>query len=305
MTDLWRSAIVAAPMHEVLARGLAGMPVTWLPETRSFTFLADPFGLWRDGRLYVFVENYDYRDGLGGIDVLSYDERFALLTQQPCLRERWHLSYPVVMEAAGGTWMLPEAHRSGLLTLYRCRQFPVRWEPAARIQLDCVPVDATPLYFEGRWWLFYSPATSPHDKIARLHVAWAAHPAGPWQPHPANPVRRDPSSSRPGGTPLVIDGRVVLPMQDCRLTYGGAIRPLHVHCLTLTEFEAEAGPPLVAPPEFAPHVDGLHTLSACGAVTLLDAKRIDRSLRGQWVKVRRSWARLRRRMGPVVAPTPH
>ena len=302
MTDLWRSGIVAAPMRDVLAQGLAGKPVTWLPETPTFTFLADPFGMWRDGRLYVFVEAYDYRQGVGGIDVLAYDQRLQLLWHRPCLREDWHLSYPVLLEAAGETWMLPEAHRSGGLTLYRSRDFPLRWEPVARIRLDCVPVDATPLRFEGRWWLFYSPATSSGDKIGKLHVAWADHPAGPWHPHPGNPVRIDPSSSRPGGTALVVDGRVVLPTQDCRNTYGGAIRPLHVNMLTPTAFEAEPAPPLVAPAGFAPYVDGLHTLSSCGAVTLFDAKRIDRSISGWLVKLRRSWSRLRRRIRPVVAP---
>ncbi len=301
MTDLWRSGIVAAPMRDVLAQGLAGKPVTWLPDMPPFTFLADPFGIWRDGCLYVFVEAYDYRDGVGRIDVLTYDGHLKLLAHEPCLRERWHLSYPVLLEAAGQIWMLPEAHRSGGLTLYRSRQFPVRWEPAAHIELDCIPVDATPLYFEGRWWLFYSPATSKMDKIGKLHVAWAEQPAGPWHPHPGNPVRCDPSSSRPGGTPLVIDGHVVLPMQDCRDTYGGAIRPLHVHRLTPTVFEAEAAAPLRAPEQFGPYVEGLHTLSACGAVTLVDAKRIDRTLRGEWVKLQRRWARLRRRSSRVVA----
>jgi hypothetical protein len=285
-SDIWRSAIVAAPMQQVLGGDLGQLRPVWLPETPSFCFDADPFGLWRDGRLFVFVENYDYRVRIGGIDVLCYDRDLQLQWRKPCLRETWHLSYPFVIEDDAGTWMLPEAHRSGRLTLYRAGEFPASWRAAAVIELDCVPVDATPVHFEGRWWLFYSPATSKRDKISRLHVAWADELSGPWHAHPGNPVRVDPSSARPGGTPLVIQGQLAVPMQDCRRTYGGAIRLLHVHRLTTAAFEAEAGAVVAAPAGFAPYVEGLHTMSACGPVTLVDAKYIDRSLQGLAIDLR-------------------
>lgn len=97
-----------------------------------------------------------------------------------------------------------------------------------RLSLDCVPVDASILRHEGCWWLFYSPATSKVSKISHLHVAWADSLCGPWTPHPGNPVRIDRGSARPGGTPVVINGRIMLPVQDCATTYGGALRPLWI-----------------------------------------------------------------------------
>jgi hypothetical protein len=296
-SDIWRSAIVAAPMQQLLATGLAGHQPLWLPATRPFTFDADPFGIWRNDHLFVFVENYDYRVRIGGIDVLCYDRQLQLQWRKTCLREAWHLSYPFVFEDGGQTWMLPESHRSGALRLYRAVDFPLRWQVATTIELDCVPVDATPVRFEDRWWLFYSPATSKRDKIGMLHVAYADELAGPWHAHPANPVRVDLSSSRPGGTPLVVDGQLVVPMQDCRQTYGGAIRPLHVQRLTTTAFDAEAGGVIAAPAHFAPYVEGLHTLSACGAITLVDAKFVDRSLQGLAIGARRQLQRLGRALG--------
>jgi hypothetical protein len=281
LTDIWRTGVVHARMAEIVAAGsVAGRAISWLPAGPPFTFLADPFGIWRDDQLFVFLEAYDYRTRIGGIDVLRFDAAFNLLDRRPCLREPWHLSYPAIIESDGETWMLPEAHRSGTLTLYRAVDFPTRWEAAHMIPLDCVAIDASPIFHDGLWWLFYSPAGDKRAKMSKLHIAFAESLAGPWRPHPLNPVRIDASSSRPGGTPIVVDGRLIIPTQDCRNTYGGAIRMLRVNRLTSDLFDAEADEPIAPPADFAPFNEGLHTLSACGDVTLIDAKRIDRSLGG-------------------------
>ena len=205
--------------------------------------------------------------------MLTFDADLKLLDRQPALKEPWHLSYPFIIEAEGETYMLPEAHRSGKLTLYRAEDFPTRWTPVTTIELDQVAIDATPVFHDGLWWLFYTPATTKAEKVSALHLAYAERLTGPWTPHAANPVRFDPSSARPGGTPVIVDGEIVLPMQDCTRTYGGAIRTLRVTVLTPDRFEAHASEAILPPASFGRHVDGLHTLAAAGPVTLIDAKR--------------------------------
>lgn len=295
--DIWRPGIVHAPFDAILAAGsIDGFACTWLPPTGSFRFLADPFGLWRDGKLHVFVETYDYRVRIGAIEVLTYDADFRLLGRASVLSEPWHLSYPNVFEAEGETWMLPEAHRSGGLTLYRAVDFPTRWEPAHHIVLDHVAVDATPLFHDGLWWLFYTSASRAADKMSALHIAFAERLAGPWIAHPLNPVRVDIASSRPGGTACVIDGEVVLPVQDCSRTYGGAIRPLRFTTLTPDRAVMAAGAAITAPTGFAPYTEGLHTLSAAGGVTLIDVKRTELSAHGLSIEVRREAGKLLKRL---------
>ncbi|MFO0068866.1 MAG: formyl transferase, partial [Alphaproteobacteria bacterium] len=44
-------------------------PVVWLESPRPFTFYADPFGIWRDGKLHLCVEAYDYRSKHGVSEV--------------------------------------------------------------------------------------------------------------------------------------------------------------------------------------------------------------------------------------------
>ena len=295
--DIWRPAIVRAPIGDILARGsIEGLPIQWLPPMGSFEFLADPFGLWRDDKLYLFVETYDYRVRVGAIEVLVYDRNLNRIGRQPVLNEPWHLSYPFVFEAEGETWMLPEAHRSNKLTLYKAVDFPTGWEPAHAIELDHVAVDATPIFQDGLWWLFYTSASREEDKMSALHVAWAEKLAGPWHPHPMNPVRVDVASSRPGGTPTIVDGRIVLPVQDCSTTYGGAIRPLTIDRLTPELFEAHMGEQPSPPASFAPYVEGFHTLAAAGDVTLIDVKRTELSAHGLSIEIRREAGKLIRRM---------
>ena len=290
--DIWRPAIARAPIEDILQHGLEQVELQFLPETGSFRFLADPFGIWRDDRLHVFVETYDYRVRRGAIEVLTYSADLELLGRQSALAEPWHLSYPFVFEAEGSTWMLPEAHRSGKLTLYRAAEFPGRWEAAHVIALDHVAVDATPLFHDGRWWLLYTSADREADKMSALHISHAERLSGPWTAHPGNPVLRNLSGARPGGSPFQAAGRTILPVQDCSRTYGGAIRPLAITELTVDGFEAELGPQLAIPPRASPFTEGMHTLSAAGNVTLVDMKRTELSLHGLTIEAVREMRKL-------------
>ncbi|MDR6625228.1 hypothetical protein [Caulobacter segnis] len=277
--DIWRVGLVQAPIAQIARLGFPSAPrVHWLAEEGRLKFLADPFGLWRDGRLHLFVEAYDYRTRHGVIEVIELGADFSPLRRSVVLREPWHLSYPQVFESDGQVWMLPEAHRSGRLTLYRAAAFPDVWEPVARFELDTPAIDATPFRHDGLWWLAYSPTGPQRWKQGRLHLAFAERPTGPWRPHAGNPVRRDLASSRPGGTVWTEAGAPVLPVQDCSRTYGGGVRQLRMSKLHPERFDAEASAPLAPPPDVGAYSMGLHTLSACGPVTLFDVKRIDRSL---------------------------
>lgn len=280
-------------MADIVRAGAVGdAPLRWLPFMPAYSFLADPFGLWRDDRLHLFVERFDYRDRRGTIELFVHDRDLNPIYRRDVLAEPWHLSYPFVFEGDGETWMLPEAHRSGGLMLYRAVDFPHRWERAARIDLDGAAVDATPFRHDGFWWLFYSPALDARSKVGELHCAFAETLTGRWRPHPANPVRRDPASSRPGGTPILIDGQIHLPVQDCTRTYGGGLRMLAIDRLTHDRFGADAGPSISPPTECGGFDEGLHTMAAAGAVTLIDVKRTRLSLHGLAIEARRETRRL-------------
>ncbi|NHO31955.1 glucosamine inositolphosphorylceramide transferase family protein [Acetobacter fallax] len=277
-TDLWRCAAVHAPIGELVSAGtLEGQRITWLNDTRSFRFLADPFGIWRDGILHVFAEAYDYRDRRGRIDHLAFDSDLTLLGRGTVLNPPWHLSYPVIIEDDGEIFMLPEAWNTGTLQLYRAVSFPHHWEPVADWSFPVAAIDASPVRYGGLWWMFFSPPGNKAERQSVLCAAWAEKLTGPWHLHPGNPLRRNPASSRPGGTPVVTSAGIVLPTQDCTHTYGGALSLLTITDPTPDRFQATVTGHITAPSSCAPWRQGLHTLSGAGPITIIDAKRISLS----------------------------
>lgn len=250
--------------------------LVWLPSPEGQAFRADPFGLWHGGRLYIFVETFDPRDQRGRIEVLTYSDELDLISIDLALQEPWHLSYPYVFRSGDDYLMMPEARGARRLTLYKAHSFPLGWKGEFTIPLPERAVDATPLFWRDKWWLFYCIRRGRSHRTSELHVAFANELAGPWQNHPSNPVRRGLSASRPGGSPLIGDGYIDLPVQDASNGYGGALRRLRITNLDEERFEAHDSDWLQAPAMFAPFNDGLHTLSSADHVSLIDVKCVER-----------------------------
>ncbi|CAN5349382.1 hypothetical protein BH10PSE1_BH10PSE1_31550 [soil metagenome] len=298
MFDKWRSGFIRRSLQSVSdTAGVTAEEVTWLPAGNLFQFMADPFGIERDGVLTVFVEAFEYRVGRGEIHFYQYDAADTLIGQGVALAERFHLSYPSLIEDGGELYMLPEGYRSGALTLYRCVRFPDQWEPVQALG-DTAGIDATVVKHGGRWWMFHA-LNGPTDRAMReLHAAWAFDLKGPWTPHAANPVMTGFATSRPGGTAFERDGALHLPVQDCTPTYGAAINLLRIDELTPDVFSASLVQRFEPGDLLADYVDGLHTLSGHGDITCIDVKRICRSPAERWVRTQYKVRRLLGLNGP-------
>lgn len=297
MYDLWRSGFVRRSLTRVHASAIAPGDVTWLPDQGPFAYVADPFGIVRNGITTVFAEHFDYRVRRGEIRYFQYDPTNALIAEGVALAEPYHLSYPSLIEDGGELYMLPEGYKSGGLILYRCVRFPDQWEPACRI-LDVPAIDATVVRHGGKWWMFYA-LPGPADRAMReLHVASADALTGPWTPHANNPVRSGFHASRPGGTAFAIDGVLHLPVQDCAETYGAAINLLRIDTLTPDAFEASVVRRFEAYDLLDGYADGFHTLSGRGDLTCIDVKGIRRSVSEGWVRTQFKVRRLLGLNGP-------
>ncbi|CAK7192060.1 hypothetical protein COMNV_00243 [Commensalibacter sp. Nvir] len=273
-TDVWRIGIIKATMSQVITEGLQS--IHWLKEEPNFTFLADPFGLFKQEKLYIFAEAYDYREKHGKIDVLVLSQDLQLLDRSTVLKEPWHLSYPMIVEDKKEIFMLPEAHNAEKTSLYQAINFPYQWERVKNFSFPAKTIDPTLIFYKDLWWMFYTPIY-PDVKLSRqrmLCIAYAKELKGVWNLHPMNPVRITPASSRPGGSAIVIDDSIYLPTQNCTYTYGGSLSYLKISQLNTEKFEAHTVFELNASSQFGHYNKGVHTLSSAGPYTLIDAKNI-------------------------------
>ena len=112
---------------------------------------ADPFLFSHRDKDYLFVEMFDrWREkGVLGVCRLRNGKhsRFRI-----CLDLPGHLSYPCVYEDADGIHMVPECYQSGEVWVYRCVDFPLRWEKERQLLKGCA-VDTTPCPVQKGLWL--------------------------------------------------------------------------------------------------------------------------------------------------------
>lgn len=262
--DHWEVGLVRAPIHEFLDPAFVPR-VEWLglgaPRTH---YAADPFALATPTGPLVLYERYDRARRTGTI----WEARPGLVAAaRPAgLPVAAHASYPYTFEHDGRRYCVPQVAGEPP----RCfERDGIDWIDRGPL-LDEPVLDPTLVHHDDRWWLF---ATRPgRGSLTHLDVWFADDLAGPWRPHRGNPVKSDVRSARPAGTPFVHGGALFRPAQDCAAGYGAAVALCEVVELTPDRFR-EVVRTVVRPQPSWPCGAGLHTLSAAGDDTLLDARR--------------------------------
>ena len=233
-------------------------------------FYADPFVVERQGKTYLFVEEYPYALGRGIISVaeLGPDGRFE--TPRAVLEEPHHLSYPQVFAHDGEVYMIPESSGASELVRYRAEQFPHSWVREAVLVAGVRLNDMTLLIRDDRFWLFGTEQRG-QGSASDTMVAYSARAlAGPWSPHKMNPILIDRRAARPGGPFITAaDGRTYLPLQDGTDTYGGGLGIAEL--LVLSDEEVQFGPVQPIAPGDAWDRTSIHTLSRSGRLEVIDS----------------------------------
>lgn len=251
----------------VAETGRLGMGWTVLPDAGD-RFYADPFPFHWQGCPFIFVEDYVHAIGKAVISVVQLDANGAQSKPRVVLEEPHHLSYPQVFVRDGSVWMLPEASASGRLTLYRATRFPDRWTAEA-VLLEGEISDATLLEQGGSLWLFATLRDGYGSTSDTLVVFQAPALTGPWRPHPLNPVLIDLRRARPGGAFVQNgEGRIVLPVQDGTLGYGGGLGLAELLLLDGQAVNLSEPRPILADGDWP--YPRIHTLNRSGTLEVID-----------------------------------
>ena len=200
-------------------------------------FYADPFLVEKDGKTFLFFEDFRYATGRAVISCCELQPDGTPGLPVEVLNRSYHLSYPFVFEHDGEMYMIPETKENMMVELYRATSFPTEWTAAGVLLRDIHAVDATIQKIGEKFWMFAGVSNGRYSNSDELCLFFADALTGPWRPHRNNPVLSDVRRSRPAGALFYDEGRLIRPSQDCGKAYGYALVFSEVLTLNETEYE--------------------------------------------------------------------
>jgi len=203
-------------------------------------FWADPFLYSYRDELYVFFENYSYKRGIGKISCGKIKDG-KIKDVMDVLDLDYHLSYPFIFEEDNVIYMMPETHKNNRLEVYKCIEFPNKWELFSTAFEGESVADA--IYFKddsNQRWLFLNRGFN-HDHMAELYIYKIdSLKFNNIQEHHQNPVIIDCKIARNGGAIFKYDNKLIRPSQNnSNGIYGYGLNLNVIHKLSIEEYEEE------------------------------------------------------------------
>jgi len=237
-------------------------------------YFADPFVVTWNGRTVCFVEDYSFAKKRGWITAIELRGAKEYEVLGTALDEPFHMSYPYIFKYKNELYMIPEARASNSIRLYRCTEFPLKWEFQKEIVSNVRAVDTSLFEHEGRWWLLTNIVSSgSQDHGSQLMAFHGSDPfTDKWIPHEQNPLVFDSETSRNGGL-INIGGNLIRGRQRQGFdAYGAGLSLARIVDLTPSTFREQAIGQIT--PDFFPKLLGCHHLHSNGAYTVYDFVRL-------------------------------
>ncbi len=233
-------------------------------------FYADPFIIERNGRNYLFFEDYRFSSRKGLISCCEVDSEGNYTQPRVVLECDYHLSYPFLFTWQGEIYMIPETRDNRTIEMYRATDFPCSWVHEAVLMSDVAAVDTTLLHHRDRWWMFTAGVLDEDapDKTWRLCLFFGDSPFGPWTAHPKNPIVSSVRHARPAGSMYFDNGQLIRPAQDCSRGYGYAVQLHRVEVLSETDYQESLLATVT--PNWIPGSKGVHTFNQNADLRVID-----------------------------------
>ncbi|MEH7388359.1 hypothetical protein V7147_23610 [Bacillus sp. JJ1521] len=195
-------------------------------------FVADPFIISFDSKLFMFFEILDKTSGKGIIGLATSRDGENWNYDRAVLKENFHLSYPYVFKYDDNFYMIPESSEANQVLLYKAKNFPYEWEVVNGL-IGGQYVDSSIFHYNDKWWLFAG-------KSGKLHLFYSDKLEGDWSEHPNSPLISDNKSiTRPGGRVIVDKDTIYRYTQDGKPSYGSAVRVFKITQLSESEYAEE------------------------------------------------------------------
>jgi hypothetical protein len=237
---------------------------------------ADPF-IFREGargnhgRNFLYFEEIPSGLTTGRIAALEVVNEKEFGVPFTVLEKSHHLSYPLVFQDSGETFLIVESAADRSVPLYRARRFPHDWDHVGNLAEGIPVTDTTPFQLNGVWYFF----TSTREPGLETLLFYSERLEGPWQYHPANPICSDARRARGAGALFYHGRRLIRPSQDCSVRYGYAIVLNEIIRLTTSEYEERQFETIM--PDWQPGLLGTHTLNSNECYEVIDGLRLEKT----------------------------
>ena len=234
-------------------------------------FWADPFLVQKDQKNYIFFEEYVYKKNKAHISVLEIKSDGSNSDPTIILDKPYHLSYPFVFQVDNVYYMVPDSNSNKTVELYKCTQFPDKWEFVENLMEDISLIDSTLLYYENKWWLFgNNPANSFTSTNDQLFLYSSENLfSSTWKPHPQNPVATLISNCRPAGKIFQLAGKLYRPAQNnSSKQYGYGIKINEIEVLNETEYREKEM--FEIRPDKTNQLSAVHTINFINNLIVID-----------------------------------
>ena len=235
-------------------------------------FWADPHIVTMDKNYFIFIEEYIYNQSKGHIAVIKMDKEGNYDYLGKVLEKDYHLSYPFVFEFKNNFYMIPETESNNNIELYKCVDFPKKWEYHGEIMSNVSAVDTTIFNHDNKWWMFTgikeNMGSSNSDELFLFHSDSPL--SNKWEPHSKNPIISDVRQARPAGKIFSFKDKLYRPSQNSSKFYGYGISINQINNISKNEYEETSITSIL--PNWDKNITGVHTFAYDSGLSMIDAK---------------------------------
>lgn len=235
-------------------------------------FWADPFIFKFKKENYVFFENYNYKTKIGKISCgkIKGDQ---IVGVSDVLNLGYHMSYPFVFEEDGEIYLMPETSVKNRLEIYRCINFPNKWELYSTAFDGEIVADAHIYKDEkNQKWLFINKADTINCSLNDELFIYKLNDLkfNDIQPHLRNPVVINSKNARNAGAIFKYKNDIYRPSQaNIDGIYGRGLCINRIDKLTINEYIENTI--VTAYPNFKDNLNAMHHLSQKDDLFVIDA----------------------------------
>lgn len=125
---------------QIAIKKMGSTNYTLIPNLFNYWF-ADPFVVEVNDKVFVFCEGYNKLKDIGSIFCIDLNGKKTVYRE--IIKQKYHLSYPNIFKYNGEYYLIPESSENKTVELYKCSNFPYKWDKVSDLLIDihCVDTD--------------------------------------------------------------------------------------------------------------------------------------------------------------------